>query len=222
MSDLSEAHITCPTCKKEFRFSFYTSVNVTLDPCLRETVLNGDVHRHACRECGQGIVMQTPLLYHDATRHFMVFFEKERAGEPISWNTQFLRETAKALPQYQFRFVTFWDDLLEKISIFERGWDDKIIEMLKLLVLEKSYPFATPEFTNCTVLLAGLQADADGRILQFNILRGGQNVGTGQAPFDVYEGLARNQEARSGKNVGAGEWKMVNKATILTSLPAKS
>ena len=217
MSDFAKTDLTCPKCKTGFPITYWTSVNVTLDPHLRECVFSGDIHQYSCPQCGQGVVIQTPLLYHDATRRFMIYFVAERPDKPITWNTKFLEDTARTLPKYQFRFVTSWDDLIEKVTIFENGWDDTIIEMLKLFVTEKVFPFGSPEFADCTVLLAGRQEKPQEPVLAFEILRGGRTFGTGNAPFELYENLAKGQEERSGKNIEAGEWKMVNKATILAS-----
>lgn len=147
----------------------------------------------------------------------MVFFEAERPDRPITWNTKFLEDTAGLLPQYQYRFVTAWEDLTEKITIFENGWDDWIIEMLKLVVTEKVYPFGSPEFTNCTAICKGRKETSLEPVLAFEIFLGDRSVAIIKAPFELYEELAKGQEARSGKNVGAGEWKMVNKATIFGS-----
>jgi len=217
MSSFANGDITCPTCRNDFPITYWKSVNVTIDPPLRERVLSGDIHTHTCPRCGQIIVMQTPLLYHDTTRRFMVNFEMERPDKPVTWNTKFLENSARLLPQYQYRFVTSWEDLTEKITIFEKGWDDTIIEMLKLVVTEKVYPFGSREFINCTVICKGREETPVEPVLAFELFLGDRRVATMNAPFEIYKGLAKNQEARSGKNIGAGEWKMVNKATILAS-----
>jgi len=128
-----------------------------------------------------------------------------------------LLDSARVLPHHQFRFVTSWPDLIEKIKIFENGWDDTIIEMLKLVVTEKVYRFGSPEFSDCTLALIGREERPREPVLAFTLSLRGEHVGSMSAPFELYEGLAKSQEARSGTNVGAGEWKIVNKATILAS-----
>jgi hypothetical protein len=173
MSSFANADITGPTCRNAFPITYWKSVNVTIDPPLRERVLSGDIHRHTCPRCGQINVMRTPLLYHDTTCGFMVNFEMERPEKPITWNTKFLDDSARLLPQYQYRFVTSWEDLTEKITIFENGWDDTIIEVLKLVVTENVYPFGSPEFTNCTVILQGTPRDTRRTCFGFRTISGG-------------------------------------------------
>jgi hypothetical protein len=147
----------------------------------------------------------------------MVFFQIASRDRPVTWNTRFLEDSARLLPQHQFRFVTSWDDLIEKIKIFENGWDDTIIEMIKLAVTEKVYAFGSPEFSDCTVTFVGREESPTEPVLAFALSLRDKYVASMSASFELYEGVAQSQEARSGTNVGAGEWKIVNKATILAS-----
>jgi hypothetical protein len=150
----------------------------------------------------------------------MVFFQTECRDTPMTWNTKFQEDSARVLPHYQFRFVTSWDDLIEKINIFENGWDDRILETLKLLVVERLFPFGSPEFNQSTAHLTRLVADgSEWPAFQFEIRRGDTVIGKSSVPSELYDKLVDGQEARFGKNYGAGEWMMVNKATILSQRP---
>jgi len=153
----------------------------------------------------------------------MVFFQAECQDRPMTWNTKFLADSARVLPHYQFRFVTAWDDLIEKINIFENGWDDRILETLKLLVVERLFPFGGPEFNRSTAHLTRLVDDgSEWPAFQFEIRRDDTVIGQGTVPSELYDKLVDGQEARFGKNYGAGEWTMVNKATILSQPPEQA
>src|SRR6266478_2939175 len=210
MSDIATADVRCPQCAERFSITYWTSVNVTIDPELRGRVLDGSIRHHDCSHCGKAVLLENPLVYHDATCRFMVFFQPEQRERPITWNTKFLEDSARVLPEHQFRFVTSWPDLIERIKIFENGWDDTIIEMLKLVVTEKAYPFGSPEFSDCTVTLIGREEGPREPVLAFTLSLRNEHVGAITAPFEIYEGLAQGQKARSGTNVGAGQWKVVN------------
>src|SRR6266704_1634103 len=112
MSDVAKTDLMCPKCAKSFPVTYWTSVNVTIDPQLRQRVFDGSIRHHDCVHCGQGGLLESPLLYHDTTRRFMVFFQAECQDRPMTWNTKFLADSARVLPHYQFRFVTAWDDLI--------------------------------------------------------------------------------------------------------------
>jgi CpXC protein len=98
MSSFANADLTCPKCKKGFSTTYWTSVNVTIDPHFRHRIFDGSIHHQECPHCNQGISIQTPLLYHDTTHRFMVFFEAERPDRPITWNTKFLEDSVRLLP----------------------------------------------------------------------------------------------------------------------------
>src|SRR6266487_4414687 len=136
MSLPAETQITCPHCGNSLAITYWRTVNATLHPVLRQRVLNGSLLRHHCPTCNEGFVVKTSLLYHDVKRRFMVWLDFEVPGQPPpTWRTDTLETSAAALKDYQFRLVSEWDELVEKINIFENGWDDRILETLKLLVI---------------------------------------------------------------------------------------
>jgi len=137
---------------------------------------------------------------------------------PPTWRTETLEASAALLKQYQFRLVSEWDELVEKINIFENGWDDRILETLKLFVIERVFPFRSQDFNESTARLTRLVDDgSEWPAFYFEIRRGDTVVGEGTVPSELYDKLAAGQEERFGKNYGAGEWTMVNKATILAN-----
>ena len=221
MSLPTETQVTCPHCGNEVSITHWQTVNATLHPALRRRVLNGSIIRHHCPTCNQGFGVKGPLLYHDVKRRFMVWLDFEVPGAPPpTWRTDTLETSAAALKDYQFRLVSEWDELVEKINIFENGWDDRILETLKLFVIERVFPFGSQDFNESTARLTRLVDDgSEWGAFNFEITKGDTVVGEGTVPTDLYDKLAAGQEERFGKNCGAGEWTMVNKATILSQPP---
>jgi hypothetical protein len=98
-----------------------------------------------------------------------------------------------------------------------RGWDDRILETLKLFVIERLFPFRSPEFNESMARLTRLVDDgSEWPAFQFEIRKVDIVIGQGTVPSELYDRLAEGQEARFGKNYGAGEWTIVTKATILS------
>jgi len=56
------------------RVRVYDSVNVTIEPKLRELILSNRIHRFDCSQCGQPIAVETTMLYHDMGYGFAVWF----------------------------------------------------------------------------------------------------------------------------------------------------
>ena len=75
MSKIRTIKLTCPECGEEFDFDVYESVNVTLDPDLKEKVLDGGIFSASCPKCGHTETLVHPFLYHDMDRKFMIRFD---------------------------------------------------------------------------------------------------------------------------------------------------
>lgn len=72
MSKMRTIKLTCPECGEEFEFDIYDSVNVSLDPNLREKVIDGSLFAAICPKCNHLEVLVHPFLYHDMERKFMI------------------------------------------------------------------------------------------------------------------------------------------------------
>lgn len=210
------ADVTCPNCSLTFPIRYFQTACVTLHPQLRQQVLEGSLFRHKCDGCQQFIFVSSDLLYHDVNLRFMVYLVHEDEMRPPEFNTQTLDLCSGLLNQYQFRFVTSYDDLVEKITILENGWNDTIIEKLKLLVVGKIYKFGTDEFVSCAARISRKRLSTPlEQQIPLDIYFQDRLLAESGIPLEMYVKLAQRQEEKSGESNGAGEWKIVNRATIL-------
>jgi hypothetical protein len=69
-----EIHASCPFCGFTQLASVYTSVNVSLDPQLRESILDDSLNRIACADCGETYPIILNILYHNMEKEFAVWF----------------------------------------------------------------------------------------------------------------------------------------------------
>src|SRR5438105_3430619 len=134
MSKPDTTSIKCPTCGHVSSITFWSSVNATLSPTLRQQIMSDDMRNHVCLGCGQNLVINTDLLYHDMNLKFMIFYRVTEGGRIPSMSADFLEKFGASLPNHQLRFVTSWNQLKEKIRIFEAGLDDNIVEFVKMFV----------------------------------------------------------------------------------------
>jgi hypothetical protein len=73
--------LTC-ACGASFEADLWDSLNVTLDPDLKEQLLAGKVNVVTCPECGAEAFVEKDLLYHDLERRIMILMVPEqRRGE---------------------------------------------------------------------------------------------------------------------------------------------
>jgi hypothetical protein len=213
MSKPDTVSVTCPVCKHVFSVGFWLSVNVTLDPWFREKVRSGEIRDHVCPRCSQTLTVNTDLLYHDMTRKFMISYHVVADGRTPSMSADFLGKSGAIFPDYRLRFVVSWNQLREKIAIFEVGLDDMIIEFIKLYVADQAYGHV--DFADDTIYFLNkretLVSTGD---IAFEVYRDGKLLGIYGYPLSQYKEVAKQMEQEFGNNYQSGIWKMVNQATI--------
>ena len=137
---MSKHHIekvTCPSCHHEGEFELWDSINTVLDPEMKEKVLNQSIFLYACPNCGETFRLNYPTLYHQMEDLIMIYLVSESEVEKTyemfyGENALFDFRTEK----YLARIVTSPNQLVEKIQIFDAGKDDRIMELVKLLVAD--------------------------------------------------------------------------------------
>ena len=213
MSKPESGSATCPKCKHTFQVTYWASVNITLNPELRERVLSGDIRKHACPKCRQQLTIDTDLLYHDMSRKFMVSYQVAKDGQTHPIDSRLLEAISASMADYQLRFVVSWSQLPEKIRMFEAGLDDNQIELIKLIVANKAYGHVNFG-DDCIYFLEKREKPLGEGEISFEVYQDGQLLGTCQYPLAEYNKVANQVQQQLGSNYGAGEWKTVNQASI--------
>ena len=126
------------------------SANVQRSAEWRQKVLDGTFNRFDCRECGENFVVERDCLYTDLLNGIMIgVYPRPRRGEREALERQMsdtwarvLDEEAPAVVRRTFgtdkrlRVVFGYAELREKVLCFERGLDDRVVEAVKLALLE--------------------------------------------------------------------------------------
>lgn len=132
----------CPECKKQFPFEIWNSINVQLNPEMREKVLDGSIFAFTCPHCKFSAHAEYPILYDDVEHHFMVSFcSEEEVEENTRQFTEAINQIKESVSEETFnlsffRITTTFVQFAEKIKIFESGNDDRLIELMKLDLLK--------------------------------------------------------------------------------------
>ena len=80
--------IQCTQCGYNQETTIWESINVTVDPQLKEKFFAGEINIFECENCGEHVFINAPLLYHDMTGEFCVqYYPFEALAEP-----EFLRQ----------------------------------------------------------------------------------------------------------------------------------
>lgn len=82
----------CPKCGGKQNATVYDSINVSLDPSLKEKLFHGEVNRFRCKECRENVFVSILLLYHDMEKNLLVQFYPFHALEHKEFLEQFSKE----------------------------------------------------------------------------------------------------------------------------------
>ena len=110
----------------------YESVNVSLDPSLREKVLTGEIFQWECPKCGESLSVMYDLLYHDMDKKFQIYYSPANCAGI----NKMINDMLNKYPGMRklCRTVDSLNALREKIFIFESMLDDIAIELVKVMI----------------------------------------------------------------------------------------
>jgi hypothetical protein len=72
MTDRKEAELKCPECGNAQMTTYYRSINVNLNPELKEELFKGQLNLFECEDCGNKALIDLVFLYHDMEKRFCV------------------------------------------------------------------------------------------------------------------------------------------------------
>lgn len=136
-SESTEMPVSCPNCGQETSFEIWTVLNAQDNPKKAASLAAGTLTDFTCPRCGFRTILDHPCMFIDPDHKLMVY---NVCGDLEM--TQQAEDTFAALPSMdevmnstEFRIVDSMQELSDKAAIFTAGYDDRIIEMLKLSVL---------------------------------------------------------------------------------------
>ncbi len=135
--------VKCPQCSQMSEVTVWSSITVKDSSDLKSDLLLGKINMFKCPSCEHIALMPNPMLYHDEDKKLMISFSP--TNDPIIKEQMFsdIKETSKdsgelqKLDGYNLRFVADYNELLEKVLIFDNDLNDKAIEVIKLMILSQ-------------------------------------------------------------------------------------
>lgn len=135
--------VKCPKCSQMSDVTVWSSITVKDSPDLKSDLLSGKINMFKCPSCEHMALMPHPMLYHDEEKKLMISFSP--TNDPVIKEQMFqnVRESSsksgelEKLEGYNLRFITEYNELLEKVLIFDNELNDKVIEVIKLMILSQ-------------------------------------------------------------------------------------
>jgi hypothetical protein len=133
MSKCHKEPIDCPYCGAPGEFTLWDSVNVDLNPELRDEIFSEDLFLWKCPKCGKEIHIPFGTLYHDMKNKFMLMYSYD-APEDGKYDVVDISAPFDADKGYTMRVVYGLMKFKEKIVILEHGLNDVAIEHMKYMI----------------------------------------------------------------------------------------
>ena len=133
---MTTLHLKCPVCETETERDYINLLNTAKHPELVRDLQEGKLFEFECDHCGAKRQLSYQFLYHDPAKHFMVFLlpeyrdDQEQVEQAL---TDLLTEIDFSLANYQLRIAVSVPELIEKVLIFNTGYDDRVVETVKIL-----------------------------------------------------------------------------------------
>jgi len=132
MSRPRKETVTCPKCGKESDITIWDTLNAEMNPKEKQQLLDGTIFRFMC-ECGYTAGIDAGMLYHNMTRHTIVYYVSEESVEQTENMFADIRKHGEfEMADYKYRIVTSQNALREKAAILENDLDDRVMELVKL------------------------------------------------------------------------------------------
>ena len=123
--------IKCSRCSHKQPFTFWESINVSVDPKLKQQLTRGELTTCVCQSCGLEMHITVDCLYHDMDKKVAIWLRY--SDEQLSDKEINSRETFSTITKCTCRVVRSFPDLIDKIRVFDDNFSDHLIELLKLI-----------------------------------------------------------------------------------------
>lgn len=141
MSKYIKNDVACPECGNIQEFVAWESINPDLDPDLKDKILTGELFTFKCEKCGKMSPITYPCLYNDMFSKTMIYLTQEEDAASKMNEILFEMQEAYEIQKrqgYEYRIVKTVNELAEKIMIKDMGLDDRVVEIVKALIMIKS------------------------------------------------------------------------------------
>lgn len=130
--------VMCPECNQPGFHDAWPWILSTRDKDAVKLLLDGSLFKYRCPVCEKVTTIAYDCMYHDVEHRSLVLYSSgkypeqqcrdtiDKLAERAQWNS------GVQTPPYQRRIVFSPFQLCEKARIWERGYDDRVIELMKV------------------------------------------------------------------------------------------
>ena len=134
MSTEISKDIICPQCGESQKYRLFASINAKENPELKRRVLDETLFAWRCTRCNYFAAMAYSFLYTDPDAGYIICVTPAGEGS--------VTEPTQEIQDFTKRSVRNLAELKEKILIFDAGFDDMAVELVKnalCTIIRKTY-----------------------------------------------------------------------------------
>ena len=134
MSTEISKDIICPQCGESQKYRLFASINAKENPELKRRVLDETLFDWRCTRCNYFAAMAYSFLYTDPDAGYIICVTPAGEGS--------VTEPTQEIQDFTKRSVHKLAELKEKILIFDAGFDDVAVELVKnalCTIIRKTY-----------------------------------------------------------------------------------
>ena len=134
MSTEISKDIICPQCGESQKYRLFASINAKENPELKRRVLDETLFDWRCTRCNYFAAMAYYFLYTDPDAGYIICVTPAGEGS--------VTEPTQEIQDFTKRSVRNLAELKEKILIFDAGFDDMAVELVKnalCTIIRKTY-----------------------------------------------------------------------------------
>src|SRR3989338_7301789 len=200
------------SCGREYKVKLWDSINVTENKELKAKLLSGEVNQVQCPQCKKKSYIEKNLLYHDSDKklwfHMLPQTDRPKWAELEEEYRKDLKDNDH-IKKYHFRLVFGREELLEKIRIFDVNLNDRLIEIIKLKIINEDESLKT--LTDLKLFFSRHMPEDEEMHFSLSITEKGLNQ-TLVVASHHYEDL---KEAKATEPISSGMYVSIHKTRVL-------
>lgn len=159
-------NIKCPSCGVHQDVELYESVNVEVEPELKQDLLENRLNRVECIDCEASFRIDLPMLYSDLQHNILIHWipetedlTKEQIMEEFDQSMEQINEMLPPdISAPDVRLVLTRVELVELIYMIEANMNQRVVEYVKYSIHTRNIEKVTPEKVH---LLLNVQDSTD-------------------------------------------------------------
>ena len=121
--------IKCPKCGQELSYTQWGSINSNEKDAAKR-IISGELLNVVCQNCGCSFYVDYPFLFNDMDHGYFLWYCRQDKIDEVLRSCTMVRNS-------QCRITTDLMRMREKTDIINAGYDDRVIELMKVFVRDE-------------------------------------------------------------------------------------